>query len=516
MLFQARCIRLTDTTSAAGAIRAVNRVLAGGGPVYRWRGPRTPFADPGDLIFPGTTTDILPAIEPLKLTGDDTAQLAALRPGRVALLWDKSFLWGYMAVCTLRDLGFCFDLITAESVREGGLSGYQIAVVPGGWASLKYQALGAGGMEQIRRFVERGGGYLGLCGGAGLALQVDEGLGLLPVSRKSMTERLPNFSGSIRVHRTSNHPLWWGLQEEACFQVWWPSQFELLEPEKIQVLGKYGEPESDFWVSDLNVQDTETAGFDWERLEEAYEINLDPRRLLNEPAIVECKCGQGRVVLSYPHLETPGDAQGNLALFNVWYDLLSSSMFCDAPYSNDLNMSIASPLEEQSLNCVRILAREADELIALGARRQLWSWRNPWLLQWRRGVRGSEFGTVCVMLRGLVRELERCRATARFAARISTQQLGLEIRELDEIWQLFKSKARALLEAEATDMNGHALTEEAGLSDRVRELRTQMFGCVHCYGSKSYGGLYRRLLDQIDTVLFGALLANSQEQEGNV
>jgi hypothetical protein len=30
----------------------------------------------------------------------------------------------------------------------------------------------------------------------------------------------------------------------------------------------------------------------------------------------------------------------------------------------------------------------------------------------------------------------------------------------------------------------------------------EIFDCVHCDGSKSYGGLYRQLLDAIDSLLF--------------
>ena len=510
MFFQGRCIRLTDTTAATDAICAANRTLARGEAVYRWHGPKTPFAEPGTLIFPGKNPQVFPGIGLLEFAGDDLDHLVLLKPGRVALLWDKSFLWGYMAFCTLRELGFCFDLLTAADVRSEALSRYQLLVVPGGWASLKCEELGQDGMEQVLRFVKNGGSYLGLCGGAGLALQVNEGLGLLAASRKPMVERLPNFSGSIRVHRTSNHPLWWGLDDEASFQVWWPSQFKLLEPENISVLGRYGEPEGDFCVSDLNVRDTEKSGLDWARLEEAYEINLDPRRLLNEPAIVECKYGEGRVVLSYPHLESPGDVPGNVALFNLWYELLRTSPLVaeDEPASPVRPPCIQ--LDAESLERFRAIVREADSLIALGERRHLWSWRNPWLLQWRRGVRGSEFGTVCVMLRGLLGELERYGATTGLAAETSRQQLGLEIRQLDKIWSSFLDKGGALLESEATDMNGNG---EAGLSTRAQALRVEIFSCAHCYGSKSYGGLYRRLLDQIDTLLLRTLLVAVQKEK---
>jgi hypothetical protein len=418
-----------------------------------------------------------------------------------------------MAVRTLRDLGFCFDLLTAADVRTGGLRGYQLLVIPGGWASLKCNELGADGMEQVREFVAMGGGYLGLCGGAGLALQVDEGLGLLPVTRKPMSERLPNFSGSIRVRQTSSHPLWWGLPMETSLQVWWPSQFELLRPEEIQVLGRYGEPESDFCVSDLNVQDTETAGINWEHLERTYEINLDPERLLNEPAVLEGCYGKGRVVLSYPHLETPGDEQGNLALFNIWYDLLETSPRVAEEGRVRLSRTASVQVDNQSLEQFRTIVQESEQLVALGERRNLWSWRNSWLLKWKRGIRGSEFGTVQVLLRGLVEELERSRVTPAFPLEPATREVALQIGALQEIWNTFRDKAEALLEAEDAPMNGQMIAGEVRLSDRVQELRTQLFSCVHCYGSKSYGALYRLLLDRVDSLLLTALSASSNEKQ---
>jgi hypothetical protein len=321
------------------------------------------------LIFPAATAEESFEIWFQELADD---YLMVLSPGRVALLWDKSFLWGYLAVYTLRDLGFSFDLVTAADISKGALRGYQALMVPGGWASLKCEALGPEGMEQVRRFVEMGGSYLGICGGAGLALQVDEGLGLLPATRKPMSERLPNFSGSIRIQRDSSHPFWWGLQEESCFQVWWPSQFELIEPERIQVLGKYGEPGSDFCVSDLNVQAAEAAGYDWKDLEKNYEINLDPKRLLNEPAVLQGTYGKGRVVLSYPHLDTPGDTAGNMALFNIWYYLLNATNLCQSPRAEGVRSARTIPVDGESRKRAREMALEAEKLVAFGEIFELW------------------------------------------------------------------------------------------------------------------------------------------------
>lgn len=507
MTYPTHFFKPNQTSSFLEIIRAVNHRISREEPVFRWQGPKKSFAAPGDLFFSSATSGgIFAATELTDLTESEVRHLSTLKPGRAALLWDKSFLWGYMAVSALRDLGFSFDLLTSETVRNQGLNNYQVLFVPGGWASLKSGSLGAVGRAELRRYVSGGGAYLGICGGAGLALQVDEGLGLLPVVRKPMAERLPNFSGSIRVRQVSSSSLWWSLPGEVPFQVWWPSQFELVEPEQIQILGKYGAPEDDFYVSDLNVCDTVAACLDWEQLEEDYQINLNPERLIDEPAIIAGEYGQGRVVLSYPHLETPGDAAGNLALFNIWHDLLSSSVLECPDDLNDTKAADIVPVDEQSLECVREMAREAENLVVLGERNNLWSWRNPWLLQWQRGIRGAEFGTIAVLLQGLAAELEQTGGIARTYPKPSSWKIDKHFATLGKLWSLFRDKGRALLEDEAGNLNEKKFDNGETLSRRTRDLRTELFNCVQCYGSKSYGGLYRQLLDQIDSLLLGTLL----------
>src|SRR5512134_2605005 len=119
------------------------------------------------------------------------------REDRVAFLWDESFLWGVMASRALRTAGLPFELIRSEDIRQGCLSRYAAVFVPGGWASNKLKALGEEGAANILRFVREGGSYIGFCGGAGLATQ--DGIGLLPVRRRPTKERVPSFSGRIRL-----------------------------------------------------------------------------------------------------------------------------------------------------------------------------------------------------------------------------------------------------------------------------------------------------------------------------
>ncbi|HVO68119.1 MAG TPA: BPL-N domain-containing protein, partial [Syntrophales bacterium] len=203
-----------------------------------------------------------------------------------ALLWDESFAWGLMAWRALKDEGLPFDLVRSEDVRGGALSPYRMLYVPGGWASNKISTLGDRGQEEIRRFVKEGGSYLGICGGAGMA--TEDGISLLPIRRKLTAERVPSFSGPVRLALTG-HIIWEGI-EKPVFFVWWPSQLEVRD-ERIRTLASYDEAQPDAFSSDIAVADGQIIG--WPVLEMRYGILLDPARLLGEPAVLEGHYGHG-------------------------------------------------------------------------------------------------------------------------------------------------------------------------------------------------------------------------------
>ena len=101
----------------------------------------------------------------------------------IHILWDASHIWGLMAWRALRALGLSCRLVKGQEIAEGALLGKPgsrrdagraapppLLVVPGGNARLKALALGEAGRAAVRAYLERGGSYLGFCGGAGLAL----------------------------------------------------------------------------------------------------------------------------------------------------------------------------------------------------------------------------------------------------------------------------------------------------------------------------------------------------------
>jgi hypothetical protein len=435
-----------------------------------------------------------------------TAMHKTLPKRPCALLWDESFLWGVMAVRALREAGLPFDLIRAEEIRKGVLSRYRMIFIPGGWASGKISALGEGGREMIRHFVAAGGRYLGICGGAGTAIQ--DGLDLLPVRRRSSSERVPSFSGRIRLS-LARHAIWKNV-ERPVFWAWWPSQFRIADS-GIHVLAGYEEAEPDAFSSDIEIADGDAIG--WSGLERRYGILLDPARLRGGPAVVEGCFGRGRVILSLVHFDTPGDRNGGTVLQNLWACPASDGSAHGEPITRgEKGKSDPSPAEKarQTAPDLSPAARESvceiqaavGDLIAAGARNFLWTWRNPLLLQWRRGVRGLEYSTLAVMIEEIAGRL--CRSAARGAAvrpalseppDPSSLQDNLE--EIRGKLIPFCEKAKRLLILERIGMMSGSLSPTVCSDADISRLRRELFG-----SKISHGGDFKHLIDSVDLLLY--------------
>lgn len=404
----------------------------------------------------------------------------------VALLWDESFLWGLMAYKALQSVSLPFELIRAEDIRNGALARHTVLFVPGGWASNKLKALGNDGIVSIKKFVQSGGHYLGFCGGAGLATQ--DGIGLLDIKRRPTKERVPSFSGRIRLN-TKNHQLWKNISEPV-FHAWWPSQF-VIAGSGLSILATYGNALPDAFSSDLNAGDVSAYG-DWADLENLYGINLDPKRLLNEPAVVEGKYGKGSVILSLIHFDTIGDIKGATALINLWEYLADCKP--ETAYQKQIpeygpNTRIPTVAAE--------IQMAVSELISLGTRNFLWFWRNPMLLQWRRGVRGLEYCTLYILIK-----------------EIASLSNDLTIDETKEkmLMQIrgslipFVEKAKKLLLLERAAISDRHITYEACDAPQIQEIRKELFST-----SKSHGGLFKDLISELDNFLYCLIMTRENK-----
>lgn len=457
----------------------------------------------------------------------------------VAFLWDESFLWGLMAYNALRDNGLPFELIRSQDIKSSCLKNYKMLFVPGGWASNKIKTLGDAGVAAISDFVRKGGNYLGFCGGAGLATL--DGMGLLNIKRKPTKDRVPSFSGRIHLN-TNEHPVWNSLfknSNELCaisdglseiqnlkfntrsnpslaarcspliFHAWWPSQF-LIDDQKIKTLATYGSALPDSFSSDLNVGDIETNG-NWEEMEKIYKIKLNPKRLLNDPAVAEGAFGKGRIILSLVHFDTPGDANGAIVLKNLWeyltgqkHEVKSQKPKIKKTENRIHNFAVMEELETA-----------ASELINLGERNFLWFWRNPMLLQWRRGIRGLEYCTLYVLTKEIAEIVKGSKTLSVTGNELPVADYALRIKELlipfvEKAKQLLILERHALQNGHITPLTPPLLRGEGGgeYDPEIQKIRTELFS-----NSKSHGGLFKKLIDEVDGLLYSLLKHGGQSSQ---
>lgn len=69
-------------------------------------------------------------------------------------------------VTMLNEMRCPYELVTRDTIADGGLDRYRLLIMPGGDMYRYRTYLGDGGMAAIKSFVERGGGYIGVCGGS--------------------------------------------------------------------------------------------------------------------------------------------------------------------------------------------------------------------------------------------------------------------------------------------------------------------------------------------------------------
>jgi len=412
-----------------------------------------------------------------------------------ALLWDESYAWGLMAWRALKEEGLPFDLIRSEDISGGALSRYRMLYVPGGWASNKISTLGKRGQEEIRRFIEDGGSYLGICGGAGMA--TEDGIGLLPIQRKPTKERVPSFSGPVQL-TLSSHRIWEGI-ERPIFFAWWPSQFGAGD-ERIRTLAFYDEALPDAFSSDIPVTDGRIIG--WPVLEMRYGIFLDPARLHGEPAILEGHFGKGKVLLSLIHFDTPGDRNGYSVLRNLW-DYMAPGWSSDERVRKAHTPSRLLPdITPEFRDIITEIATAVSELIVTGSRNFLWYWRNPLLLQWRRGVRGLEYGTLAVMIWEIAKLLNYPRSAGLEGWQTTPEDknvvlLTKDLLEIRDRLIPFVERAKHLVIRERCYMNTAHLSPMECADEEINCLRQELFG-----SAMSHGGQFKYLIDAVDCLLY--------------
>ncbi len=180
---------------------------------------------------------------------------------------------------------FHLERVTAEQIRQGVLSNFDVVAQGGGRASLQAQALGDEGKEKIREFLRKGGGYVGICAGAYLAAS-DRPFYLRIINARVVDrEHWARGGGDVQIRFTDEGKV--DLRQDAPEVTIRYNQGPLLARDSQPDLPSYTE---------LAVYQTEIA-----------EKGAPQGVMKGTSAMISAPFGNGRVFLSSPHPErTPG------------------------------------------------------------------------------------------------------------------------------------------------------------------------------------------------------------------
>jgi glutamine amidotransferase-like uncharacterized protein len=213
------------------------------------------------------------------VTNEQSSSLSS----RTALFW--MFRWMNATV----------DVVTAADIRNDILDSYDIVAIPGGWAWAYYQDLYTSGVTRIRQFVQNGGAFFGVCAGAYFACDsliwegghIEYTLDLYPNQGIGPIEEIAPWPDNNMTRINLN--------------------------KSVEGVDLSGEPDSHMTMY-YGGPYFETSGTEGVTTLATYDVN-------DEPAIIGYEYGQGRIVLSGPHVEWEEDAdRDGVAWVNVYDD----------------------------------------------------------------------------------------------------------------------------------------------------------------------------------------------------
>lgn len=215
--------------------------------------------------------------------GPDVLLGTARQPGKIAVgLFSASGVGGKgpgRLEALLGD-GFIVRRFGPADVRAGGLDQFEVVVFPGGSGSGQARALGKDGRVRVRRFVNGGGGYVGICAGAYLA-----------ANNYSWSLRILDANVIDRAH--------WARGRGTVGLRWTPAAKPVLGNPKVDKVlyanGPIYAAAGDAELPDFDVLAT---------YRDEINTNGAPVGVMRgTPAIVFARFGAGRVVCSSPHPE---------------------------------------------------------------------------------------------------------------------------------------------------------------------------------------------------------------------
>jgi predicted deacylase len=97
---------------------------------------------------------------------------------------------------------FTITNLSPEEIRGGALTNYDVVIFAGGSAGKQAEAIGEIGLMAVRRFVDQGGGYIGICAGAYLATSGSASTRLNLVDAVTASPKWQRGSGNVELELT--------------------------------------------------------------------------------------------------------------------------------------------------------------------------------------------------------------------------------------------------------------------------------------------------------------------------
>jgi hypothetical protein len=149
-----------------------------------------------------------------------TPATATSRPPGIKIrvaLYDDSGSAGKGIPSVFEQLGRCKDMevtkLDADGIRAG-LNGYDVVIFTGGSGGKQANTIGLLGREQVRRFVEAGGGYIGICAGAYLACD-GYSWGVKVLDAKTPSPKWERGAATLEIEATAEGQKTLGLPSKA-------------------------------------------------------------------------------------------------------------------------------------------------------------------------------------------------------------------------------------------------------------------------------------------------------------
>jgi len=198
--------------------------------------------------------------------------------------------------CLSDSLKFKTQRVNAVDIRSGVLHDFDVVVQPGGSGSKQAKTLELNGVDSIRQFIRKGGGYLGICAGAYLATA--EYSWSLHILNSKVIDRAHWNRGKGEVIMTMNKKGmdFFGITESEINLNY--AQGPLMSPADVDSLPKYQE---------LSTFKTEIA------------MNGAPIGIMvGKTAFAHAEFGKGRVFAMSPHPEKSDSLRSLVAIAVKW------------------------------------------------------------------------------------------------------------------------------------------------------------------------------------------------------